>query len=71
MAKSHDIVALLRAMTDSPKRDNSTYHQAMAEARKAFSEAEAAIGGPVRVKTRSKRKRNGNYVVTWTFKPER
>lgn len=63
-----DTIALLKAIADSPKRDNSAYHQAMAEARQAFEDAEAAVGGPVRVKTKRKVKRNGDYVVKWTFK---
>jgi len=40
----------------------------MAEARQAFEKAEAALGGPVRLKTKTKLKRNGDYVVKWTFK---
>ncbi|OJF90106.1 hypothetical protein [Pararhizobium antarcticum] len=63
-----DTIALLRAMADSPKRDNSAYHQAMAEARQAFEDAEAALGGPVRVKVKTKIKNNGAYTVKWTFK---
>ena len=39
-----DIVALLDAMAESPRRDNSAYHAAMAEARRAFEDAEAALG---------------------------
>jgi len=64
-----DTIALLRAMADSPKRDNSAYHQAMAQARQAFEDAEAELGGPVQVKMKSKRKGSGAYVVKWTFKP--
>ncbi|WP_160009056.1 hypothetical protein [Rhizobium sp. 18055] len=63
-----DTIALLKAVADSPKRDNSAYHRAMAEARQAFEDAEIALGGPVRLKTRIKQKRNGDYVVKWTFK---
>jgi hypothetical protein len=63
-----DMIAILKAMADSPKRDNSAYHQAMAEARQAFESAEAALGGPVRVKTKTKTKRNGEFSVKWTFK---
>ncbi|WP_281033456.1 hypothetical protein [Neorhizobium lilium] len=40
----------------------------MAEARRSFEEAEAALGGPVTLKMKAKRKRNGDYVVKWTFK---
>lgn len=63
-----DIAALLDAMAESPRRDNSAYHAAMAEARRAFEDAEAALGGPVKVKIKTKTKRNGSYVVKWTFK---
>jgi hypothetical protein len=63
-----DMIALLRAIAESPKRDNSAYHQAIAEARQAFKEAEIALGGPVEVRTKTKMKRNGDYIVKWTFK---
>jgi hypothetical protein len=63
-----DMTALLKAVVDSPKRDNSAYHQAMAEARQAFETAEAALGGPVQVRTKTKMKSNGDYVVKWTFR---
>lgn len=63
-----DTIALLKAIADSPKRDNSAYHRAMAEARQAFEDAEIALGGPVRVRTKSKMKRGGEYTVKWTFK---
>ncbi len=63
-----DTAALLKAIADSPKRDNSVYHRAMAEARQAFEDAETTLGAPVSVRTKSKLKRNGDYVVKWTFK---
>jgi hypothetical protein len=63
-----EMTALLKEVAESPKRDNSAYHAAMAEARQAFEEAEAALGGRVKVKTKAKLKRNGTYVVKWTFK---
>jgi hypothetical protein len=64
-----DMIALLKAIAESPKRDNSAYHQAIAEARQAFEEAEIALGGPVvEVRTKTKTKRNGDYIVKWTFK---
>jgi hypothetical protein len=63
-----DTIALLKAIADSPKRDNSAYHRAVAEARQAFEDAEIALGGPVRVRTKSKMKRSGEYTVKWTFK---
>ncbi len=67
-ADKPDTIALLKEIADSPKRDNSVYHQAMAEARQAFEDAEAALGGPVRVRMKTKMKRNGAYTVKWTFK---
>ncbi|MEK1893960.1 MAG: hypothetical protein AAAB20_11890 [Rhizobium sp.] len=63
-----DWTALVQAVADSPKRDNSAYHKAMAEARQAFDGAEAALGGPVQVKMKTKMKRSGEYVVKWMFK---
>ncbi|CAN7443917.1 hypothetical protein LJR098_004108 [Rhizobium sp. LjRoot98] len=69
MAKDKlDTIALLKAIADSPKRDNSAYLRAMAEARQAFEDAEIALGGPVRVRTKAKMKRSGEYTVKWTFK---
>ncbi len=62
-----DISALVKALADSPRRDNSTYHSAMAKARDAFARAEGELGGPVDVRTRTKVKRNGDYVVKFTF----
>ena len=64
-----DMAAVLKAVAESPKRDNRAYHKAMAEAREAFEQAEALLGGPVDVRTKTKVKRNGEYVVKWTFKP--
>lgn len=61
--------ALAKVLVDSPRRDNTLYHQVMAQARQAFEEAEEAIGGPAEVRMKAKRKRNGNYVVKWVFKP--
>jgi hypothetical protein len=68
MSEKPDISALLKAVADSPKRDNSVYHKAMADARQVFADAEAAIGGPVDFKIKTKTKRNGKYVVKWTFR---
>lgn len=59
---------LFKAMAEGPKRDNSAYHKAIAEARQAFESAEATLGGPVKVKTKTKVKGNGTYTVKWTFK---
>ena len=58
---------LVKAVVDMPRRDNSVYHQAMAEARQAFADAEAALGGPIKMKAKAKLKRDGRYVVKWTF----
>ncbi len=63
-----DMDAVMKAVAESPKRDNSAYHKAIAEARQAFEDAEAALGGPVKLRTKTKLKRNGDYVVKWTFK---
>lgn len=63
-----DMAMLLKALAETPKRDNSAYHQAIAEARRAFEEAEEQLGGPVKVKIKIKTKRNGDYVVKWTFR---
>ncbi|CAN7448515.1 hypothetical protein [Neorhizobium tomejilense] len=63
-----DMSALLKEVAESPKRDNSAYHKAIAEARQAFEDAESALGGPVEVRTKTKMKRNGDYVVKWTFR---
>lgn len=60
--------ALIRSIAESPRRDNSAYHKAIAEARQAFEAAEAALGGPVRLKTKTRMKGDGEYVVKWTFK---
>jgi len=62
-----DMAAVLKAVADSPKRDNSAYHKAMAEAREAFQAAEAQLGGLVTVKTKTKLKNNGKYIVKWVF----
>jgi hypothetical protein len=67
MTNKPDMNAIAKALADTPRRDNTVYHQAMAEARLAFEEAERALGGPVRVKTKAKPKRNGKYVVKWVF----
>lgn len=63
-----DMIALLKAVAESPKRDNSAYHTAVAQARQAFESAEETLGGPVEVKMKSKVKQSGEYVVKWTFK---
>ncbi len=66
-----DLTEVMKAVADGPKRDNSAYHEAMAQARRSFEEAESAMGGPVRLKIKTKRKGNGDYVVKWVFKPDR
>lgn len=63
--------ALMMAAIDSPRRDNTEYHHAMAEVRRAFVEAEAALGPGIAVRTKRRRKRNGNYVVKLVFKKKR
>lgn len=66
-----EMAALVKALADGPRRDNSVYHKAMAEARQAFEQAEAALGGPVVVKTKTKLKANGKYVVKWMFERDK
>lgn len=68
-AKSQTL-ALLKELAESPKRDNSAYHKALAEARFAFEAAETALGRPVSVKTKVKHKKNGEIVVKWVFREE-
>lgn len=68
MAETAEMTALVKAVAETPKRDNAAYHQAIAEARAAFDAAEATLGGPVTVTTRAKVKRNGDYVVKWVFR---
>nr|WP_275791187.1 hypothetical protein [Rhizobium gei] len=63
-----DMAALFKEIAESPKRDNGVYHRAMAEARQAFENAQSALGGSVQVKTKTKLKRNGDYIVKWTFR---
>lgn len=65
-----ELAALIKAVADTPRRDNSVYHQAMAEAREMFAQAEATLGGRVTVKAKSKLKPNGKYVVKWVFERE-
>jgi hypothetical protein len=63
-----ELTALFKAVAEIPKRDNSAYHKALAEARQAFEAAELALGGTFRVQTKTKTKRNGDFVVKWIFK---
>jgi hypothetical protein len=64
-----DIDAIAKAVADTPRRDNTAYHEAMAQARRAFEEAQAAFGEQsVQLKMKTKIKRNGDHVVKWTFK---
>lgn len=62
-----DLNAIVKAVADAPRRDNSAYHEAMAEARAAFERAEAELGGPVTVRIKTKTKSSGKYVVKWVF----
>ncbi len=59
----HDLTGIAKAVADMPRRDNSSYHQAMAQAREAFAEAEAALGGPVTMKVKVKTKGSGKADV--------
>lgn len=60
--------ALMMAAIDTPKRDNTDYHRAMAEIRRAFADAENAFGPGMVLRTKRKRKKNGDLVVKLTFK---
>lgn len=62
-----DMIAIAQQVAEAPRRDNSTYLRAIAEARQAFQDAESALGGPVSVRIKTKLKRSGAYVVKWTF----
>ncbi|MGQ3276157.1 MAG: hypothetical protein ACT6WE_06280, partial [Shinella sp.] len=62
------IMALMKLAVEAPKRDNTEYHHAIAEFRRAFAEADAALGPEVQVRTKGKWKQNGNYVLKMTFK---
>lgn len=62
------IAALMKLAVETPKRDNTDYHQAIAEFRRAFAEAEATLGPEIQVRTKGKWKQNGNYVLKMTFK---
>ena len=62
-----EVNAIYDAVVRAPRRDNSSYHKAISEARVAFKDAETWLGGPVRVKTKTKTKGNRKYVVKWTF----
>ncbi|MGJ7038350.1 hypothetical protein J2Y63_001605 [Shinella sp. BE166] len=62
------VTALMKSAIEAPKRDNTDYHNAIAEVRRAFAEADEALGPEMLVSTKRKWKRNGNYVVKVTFK---
>lgn len=64
-----DMNAILKAVADAPRRDNSAYHKAMAEARAAFEAAETAFDGAVSLSIKVKTKKNGDRVVKFTFSP--
>lgn len=61
-------MALMKLVVETPRRDNTEYHHAIAEFRRAFAEADAALGPGVQVRTKGKWKQNGNYVLKMTFK---
>ena len=62
------VTALVKSALEAPKRDNTAYHRAIAEVRRAFAEIDAALGPEVLVTTKRKWKRNGDYVVKTTFR---
>jgi len=59
--------ALISAIVNEPKRDNSAYLAAVAQARDAIAKAEAHFGVPVKVTTKTKAKANGKFVVKLIF----
>lgn len=61
-------MALMKLVAETPKRDNTEYHHAIAQFRRAFAEADAALGPEVEVRTKGKWKHNGNYVLKMTFR---
>jgi hypothetical protein len=71
MPDKPDMTAIAKAVAETPRRDNSAYHEAMARARQAFEEAERALGGAVMFRTKAKLKKNGKYVVKWVFERDR
>jgi hypothetical protein len=60
--------ALVKSVVETPKRDNTDYHHAIAEVRRAFAEADAALGPDIEIRTKRKWKRSGDYVVKLTFR---
>ncbi|WP_421591957.1 hypothetical protein [Shinella sp. M27] len=68
MRKSRsEMDALINDIVNEPKRDNSAYLAAIAEARDAIAKAEAHFGAPVKVTTKTKAKANGKFVVKLIF----
>ncbi|WP_314085538.1 hypothetical protein [Shinella sp. M31] len=68
MRKSRsEMDALISDIVNEPKRDNSAYLAAIAEARDAIAKAEAHFGVPVKMTTKSKAKANGKFVVKLIF----
>ena len=66
MDDTKELAALVKALGESPKRDNAAYLAAMAEARQIFAKAEAELGGPVKLTIKAKTKKD-RYQVKWTF----
>lgn len=71
MPDKPDMTAIAKAVAETPRRDNSAYHEAMARARQAFEDAERTLGGAVKFRTKTKLKKNGKYVVKWVFEREK
>lgn len=68
MRKSRsEMDALVSDIVKEPKRDNSAYLAAVAEARDAIAKAEAHFGVPVKMTTKTKAKANGKFVVKLIF----
>lgn len=58
----------MKSAIEAPKRDNTDYHLAIAEVRRAFAEVDAVLGPEVLVSMKRKWKRSGDYVVKMTFR---
>ena len=65
-----DMDRLAEELVNQPKRDNSLYHEAIAEARRAFAEAQSLLEGPVSNKVKRKVKKNGTVVIRFAFRPQ-
>lgn len=68
--RPEDMERLAEALAQLPKRDNRLYHDAIAQARRAFADAQAHFEGPVTMKVKQKVKKNGTFVIRFSFREE-